>query len=302
MKLRPDFLIVGMQRSGTVWTAAILNSHPDVACFPNTKFHSKLGKNKIGDVDFFNTLASLEPGNESTFVRPISRYLTMYDKIFADLIHFKDTIPKKKFYRMMQKRYSEYCDKRRGNKKIVGENTADYVFHLDFIDSFYPDIKKICIIRDPKDKIVSWHFSLVNKGRRTEKELTEDFVVDYLKNRIVKEYQALLDYSGHVHCITYENLDTDAPNVVSGMLDYLEVKKSPKIIAHMIDTASFKKQTEKDSGIGREKGEEDRTSQIRKGIVGDWKNHMSEEMAHQIDKIVAPLRKEVFEKYKVTIV
>ncbi len=297
-KLRPDFLIVGLQRSGTVWTGAILNSHPDIACFPNIPFDPRPNGNKIGDVDFFNTLATLEPG-EHKFTRSLDRYLTMYNKVFADLVLLVNTLPKKEFYKIMQQRYSDYCDKIRGNKKIVGENTTDYVFHLDFIDSFYPNIKKICVIRDPKDKITSWHFSLVNKGRRKEKKVTEDFVTDYLNERIVEEYKALLSYSGHIHCVTYEKMVSNPEKTIGGMLDYLKVKKSSEIISAMIENASFENQTKRVGGVARKQGKEDRSSQIRKGVVGDWENHMTAGVAKIIDESVEDLRNRVFEKYKV---
>jgi len=297
--MRPDFLIVGMQRSGTVWLGAILNSHPDIACFPNIPFDPRPGGNKIGDVDFFNTLASLEPG-EHKFTRSLERYLTMYNMVFADLVPLVDTLPREEFYKVMQKRYSDYCDKLRGNKKLVGENTTDYVFHLDFIDRLYPNMKKICSIRDPKDKIVSWHFSLVNKGRRKEKKVTEDFVFTYLNERIIPEYEALLAYGGHIHCIIYENIIEKQQEVIAGILDYLEVQKSPKIIAHMIESSSFEKQTARADGVSRERGEESSTSQIRKGVPGDWKNHISKELAKTIDKKVADLRQKVFKKYNVS--
>ena len=107
----------------------------------------------------------------------------MYNKVFSDLVSYKDKVPKMDFYRIMQNRYSDYCNSFRGNKKLVGENTADYIFHLDLIDSLYPDMKKICIIRDPKDKITSWHWSLYNKGRIEEVSITEQFVLEYLNQK-----------------------------------------------------------------------------------------------------------------------
>jgi hypothetical protein len=30
MERRPDFLLAGMQRSGTIWVSATLNEHPDI--------------------------------------------------------------------------------------------------------------------------------------------------------------------------------------------------------------------------------------------------------------------------------
>ncbi len=297
-KLRPNFLIVGMQRSGSVWLGAILNSHPDIACFPNIPFDPQPGGNKIGDVDFFNILAGLEPG-EHKFTLPLNRYLAMYNKFFADLVPLEKTLPREEFYKVMQKRYSECCDKIRGDKKLVGENTTDYIFHLNFIDKLYPGIKKICIIRDPKDKIVSWHFSLVNKGRRKEKEVTKDFALGYLNERIIPEYEALLTYDGSIHCITYEKLVLEPEKTIADILDYFEVQKSPEIISHMIKNASFEKQTVRAEGVARKAGEENRTSQIRKGVAGDWKNHMPQGLAQKIDAAVADLRKEAFKKYQV---
>ena len=191
MKLRPDFLIVGMERSGTIWTSATLNEHPEIASFPSLPFVISADVQRAGEVHFFNTLASLEQDVEPAFIRPLSDYLTKYGKVFADLVPLAKTIPKEEFYKMMTQRYSDHCDRQRGSKKIVGESTPAYVFYLDFIDSFYPGIKKICSIREPKDKITSWHFSLLNKGKKTEKEITERFAMDYVEERIVKEYKAL---------------------------------------------------------------------------------------------------------------
>jgi len=298
MKLRPDFLIIGMERSGTLWTSAILNEHPEIASFPNLPFKISADEIRAGEVHFFNTLVSLEPNTEGKFTRPLSDYLTKCGQVFADLVPLADKVPKEEFYRLMIKRYSDYCDRQRGDKKIVGESTPAYVFYLDFIDSFYPGIKKICSIREPKDKITSWHFNLLRKGRKTEKLITEEFALDYVKTRIVKEYEALLEYKGPVHCITYEMMSYNPQKTVQGLLDYLEIGTSDEVIARMIHSASFEEMTRRHSKkVGRKRGEEDPQESLRRGVVGDWKNHIDEDLALSIDTAVAPFRKEVFKKY-----
>lgn len=299
--LYPNFLIVGMERSGTLWTSATLNEHPDIASFPNLPFKILTDERRVGEMHFFNTLASLEPKTEGKFTRPLSDYLTKYNKVFADLVPLAEHLPKEEFYKIMVERYSNFCDKQRGDKKIVGESTPAYVFHLDFIDSFYPDIKKICSIRDPKDKITSWHFSLKGRGRKTEEEITEHFALDYLSTRIVKEYEALLTYNKPLHCITYERMSREPHTTVCGLLEYLEMKVTNEIIERMVRGASFEELTRKDSKNAqtRKRGQEDQRQSLRKGIAGDWKNYLSEALAEKIDTIARPLREKVFEKYHV---
>ncbi|MBI2639324.1 MAG: sulfotransferase domain-containing protein [Candidatus Sungbacteria bacterium] len=300
MHYRPDFLIVGMERSGTHWVAALLDNHPDIACFPTLPFYNEIGEQRVGEMHFFNTLASLEGGDERKFVRPFSDFAVKYNKVFSDLVHFKDELPKTEVYRIFQERYGEICDMQRGDKKIVGEATPAYVFHLDFIDSLYPEIKKLCILRDPKDKIVSWHFNMLRKGRKEDAVIDREFAIGYLEERIIPEYQALLAYQGPVHCLTYEALDEYTYGVVGDMVRYLGMPISPKILAYMIEEASFEKQTARDShSAGRGRGEENVKSGFRKGVVGDWKNHLSEDLADEVDRMALDYRKKIVERFDI---
>ena len=66
----------------------------------------------------------------------------------------------------------------------------------------------------------------------------------------------------------------------------------------MINNASFQKLNAIDSGtIGRARGEESTKSHYRKGIIGDWKNHLTIEQAKLVDNMLINLRTKVFNKY-----
>ncbi|MBI2048264.1 MAG: sulfotransferase domain-containing protein [Parcubacteria group bacterium] len=298
--MRPDFLIVGMERSGTHWVAGLLNAHPDIAAFPSLPFREEEGGNKIGEVHFFDTLRSLDGDKPEKFTRPVSDWLIKYNKVFADLVPQKDQVSKKVFHAMALHRYSDYCNSQRGNKKIVGEGSPAYIFHLDFIDSLYPDVPKICSIRDPKDKIVSWYFNkMVRKGDATKPHISKEFALQYLKERIIKEYEALLNYKGNIHCITYEKMSKKTADTARGMVEYLGLHVTDDELSHMIEDAAFEKQTEREGGQKRIRGEENPKSGLRKGIVGDFKNYLSSDVVDIIDNHVGDLRKAVFEKYQV---
>lgn len=300
----PDFLVVGLEKSGNHWIAPLLNAHPEISCFPTMPFVKESGQYNreiVGELHLFNILASMESGTEDKFTRPLSDYLTKYNNLFADLVPYKDKVPKQELYQMFIQRYNEICDSERKGKRLVGEATPAYVFHLDFIDSFYPNIKKICIIRDPKDRVVSWFFHQIRRGRiKDSKTVPDEFITDYCHERINKEYECLLDYKGVVHCLTYEGLTYQPREVIADILKYLDVTIDDKIISRMIKEGSFKKLNAEDSGkTGREKGQQSIMSHFRKGMVGDWENYLTDNQVKLVDQIILNLQGRVFEKYHI---
>lgn len=300
----PDFLAVGLEKSGNHWTAAILSAHPDIVCFPIMPFvkeSGELNRENVGELHLFNGLASMEPGTEDKFTRPMEYFADRYNKLFADLVPYIGKIPKAELYQKFIERYNEICDSERRGKKMVGEATPAYVFHLDFIDTFYPNIKKLCVIRNPKDRIVSWHYHQIRRGRiEFSRKVDDQFIIVYCKTRIQKEYQALLNYTGNLSCFTYEGLINDFNETVKGVLKYLEVPFDDAVLKTMNEESSFKKLNAKDSGSeGRDAGEESVMSHFRKGIAGDWKNHLTESQANLVDELTGELEQKVFKKYNI---
>ncbi|MAZ41019.1 hypothetical protein CL654_02790 [bacterium] len=286
-----------MERSGTHWVAALLNSHPQIACFPSQYWYPEEGRNKIGSVHFFDTLASLE-GNTYKNTRDFNDFSFKYNNVFSDLVPLKESLSQKELLEKFIERYSAYCEKQKGTKDIVGESSTGYVFVLPFMDRLYPNLKKICIVRDPKDRIVSWHFNQVRKGRKKETDqITEEFAFSYLNERIIPEYEHLLSYDGDMLVLSYEGLHDNPQKNVKKMLVYLGKTASDKDIENMIQGGAFKRQTEKEEGYRKEKDGQDYTSGLRKGIAGDWKNYIETPLAEEIDQAMEGLSQKVFEKY-----
>lgn len=293
---RPDFLIIGCERSGGHWVSALLNMHPEIACFPTIYFVP--GKSRIGELHFFNTIASiLEPARQ--FVRPFSDFSWKFGERYADLVPQRGKVSNEELVNMFVRRYGEICEGERRGKRIVGELSSRYVLFLDWIDRFYPGVKKICIFRDPKDRIVSWYKKKVVQEQGGKEEMVpRDFAIAYARDNVVAEYKALLAYKDPIHCLTYEALHKDPVPAVEGMIEYLGMSHTPDMIAYMIEGGSFEKRTELNDGRARHAGEEAK-SFLRKGIVGDFKNAMTEEIARGVDEITRDLEARVFKKYSI---
>lgn len=293
---RPNFIIVGLERAGGHWVTALLNAHPDIACFPTLYFVE--GKTHIGELHFFNTIASIEEPNRP-FVRPFDDFSWKYGGRYADLVPLKGNISDKELLEKFVKRYSEICEGERKGKKIVGELSSRYTTFLDWIDRFYPQIPKICILRDPKDRIVSWYQKKVlsEKGGKDEM-VPREFAIEYAKNTVVKEYESLLAYPHSMYCISFETLYKNPIPAIEKMVEYLGLKHTPAIIAHMIEEASFEKKVKENEGTARRPDQMAMTP-LGKSMVGDYKNVMTKEDAREVDAITGALEKRIIEKYHV---
>jgi len=294
----PDFFVVGLQKSGTFWVTALLDAHPEIRCFPSLYG----GQTGVSEGRIFDMLASINDDGGKAFR---NSFLNHHGEFFTDLVPLLGKVSRKELYDKFRDRYREWFAKHNPEeKRLVGDKTTEYIFHLPMIDDFYPAAKKICIIREPKDRIVSWHFHQIRKGRKKTRTISDRFVREYMENRISKEYRSMLDYGGFIHCLTYEGLFQSPQERIRDMLLYLGARVSDDIIAHMIAEGSIERVREKDTLYTRGKNKKREgpllKSHYRKGIVGDWKNYITKQQAEMIDSMTSDLEEKVFKKYNVS--
>ncbi len=130
--------------------------------------------------------------------------------------------------------------------EAIGEKTPDNICFFPLLDTIFPRAKFIQVVRDGRDSAVSgWFHNLRVSPEWTRQNFPS--MEDYIK--------------------TYAEVWATQVSESSG------VKCSQEIVERCCVDGSF----ERLSG-GRSRGQEDRESFFRKGIVGDWRNYLSDEM------------------------
>jgi len=296
----PDYFIVGLQKSGTYWLAALLDSHPKVRCLPtHAKHNISKGKTGADEGRIFDMLASIDSDGGKAMKMSFSNH---HGGFFKNIVPLIGKTSKQKLYSAVKKRYMEWFKfHNKENKPIVGDKTTEYIFNLDMIDDFYPKAKKICIIRDPRDRVVSWHYHQIRRGRKKTNQISDKFIKEYIKNQIAKEYESMLAYKGSICCITYEDLTLKPHETLKKVFKYLGINTTKNDLDKIIKEGSVeslrKKDTISDSLKKKTRGETVIKSHYRKGIVGDWRNHLSKEQNKMISKMISNTQNKVFKKY-----
>ena len=281
----PNFFIIGMQKSGTYWLTALLDLHPQIRSFPSRPGH----EDGSGEAHLFDILARLDTDYKH-FARSMRGKL---DGHFAGVV--PDSPPTSADERAalsdaIRLRFNQYChlQRLRYGKPVVGEKTAETVHHLDLLEAMYPQARKICILRDPRDRALSFFFHQKRKGRLgPDEKLSADHIESYL-DRVKKDYTGLLRASSPIYVLTYEALVADPQTSTAGMLRFLGFEPEAATVEAMVNGASFQ------ALANRTPGQEDVGSHFRKGVVGDWRarlegdhaRHMAdalEDLTHKIE-------------------
>lgn len=139
--------------------------------------------------------------------------------------------------------------------------------------------KIIMLRRDPRDVAVSAFFRK-KSYKKKEGKLGLKSKIHLILHRIsflsymmtifgwIRFYEAWDGVS--CHNVTYEALSSNTKEELQKMLDYLCVEADEMLIEEAVEIFSFKRIT------GRQKGEEVvGNSEFRKGVVGDYRNHIS---------------------------
>lgn len=156
-----------------------------------------------------------------------------------------------------------------------------------------PESLGVHLFRDPRDMVVSGYFSHRNSHPiEVDGVLWRELIrhrINLLKMDKDAGMAAEVEFSGYFldHMLSW---DYDAPNVLAVRMEDLvsdPMGQWRRVLAHwqvldllpdgyldqLLQTYSFDQM----AGGGRKIGQEDQTSHYRKGVAGDWRNHLTDE-------------------------
>lgn len=190
---RAPIFIVGCQSSGTTPLRLMLDSHPSIACGPETRF-----------------LADFAHLTGESWDR-----LSLYG------------FPKEYWHRKVAELFdgfkSDYAQSR--GKARWADKTPRYALSLDYINDLFPTCQIVHVIRDGRDVVVShkhrWGYpSAVKAIEKWPRYIrTARAVGDHLP-------------SGRYHEVRYEQLVNDTETAMRELLDFLGELWDPAVLEH----------------------------------------------------------------------
>lgn len=158
------------------------------------------------------------------------------------------------------------------------------------------------VCRDPRDLVVSWYFSMreshklkgqVSKWRAQLKQLPMQEGLRYSLHAMEEDvdiFGSMRSWIGAsevdpaVRVVRYEDLIGPTSREVFGRLfDHLDIQLPARILSDLVTDHSFARKT------GRRTGQEDRGSQMRKGVAGDWRNHLDGALLEEVEALTGDL-------------
>jgi hypothetical protein len=294
----PVFFIVGRARSGTSWLMRMLDAHPEILCKGEGRFFGADFKRE----DFKRAQLKNIPPSSLYSAMLSSEYLRFWaersvwssgDDVDEHLINLTRLATEYFLANRLSKT----------GKRIVGDKTPlSSAEVLSEISAIYPEAKTIHIIRDGRDVAVStmhhmWNHAK-NEGRiydLTSEELEKRDAYRegslappagslFTKERLtgiaagwsievgkaVEDGPALLG-ENYVE-VRYEHLLQRPEEEVRRLLEFLGADASEEVVERCVELANFETWTK-----GRERGQEDSTAFLRKGVAGDWRNVFTED-------------------------
>ncbi|MCC6906458.1 MAG: sulfotransferase [Phycisphaerales bacterium] len=262
--------IIGCGKSGTTWLRHMLNGHPQIVVQGEGSFAWRLLPHFFQAIDAFNAhqqqgqppVTHFDPGDRAVMAR------LLIDTQFA--------------------RYLEHA-RQEGRDlsalRYVGDKTPQHTIAIGPLSALYPNCRFVHIMRDPRDVAVSgWFHDGKDSGRTFEQ-----FIRHYM-NEVwpLQVGSARRDGpplgAGRYFELRYRDLLGDEELWLRRILDFLEVDATGDIISRCREAGSFKRL----SG-GRERGQEDASNFYRKGVAGDWRNHLPLELAQECCDRIADL-------------
>jgi hypothetical protein len=272
------FFIGGGIGAGTTWLQVMLDQHPQISCRGEGHFVTFLVdalKQAIEQYDRF--IAE----KNAIIYRELEGY-PLIDTVEFNALHAAAMLL------LMNKQ-------RRGKSVLaVGEKTPDNLRTFAGLRIPFPAAKFIHMLRDPRDAAISgWYL-----GQRTDPAQIAELFGDV--NKYARQYADIwvgdvrhglefgARYPQQYIEVRYADLLERAEAALQPVLGFLGVDASLEAARACVAGAEFQKLSR-----GRPRGSEDRSSHLRRGVVGDWVNHLDEETNAYVLAKAGPLMKRV---------
>ncbi|MBV6633923.1 MAG: sulfotransferase [Alphaproteobacteria bacterium] len=257
---RPMLFVCGAPKSGTTWLQLSLNHHPEIHCGGEGHFSDWLGRPLHDLLRAYNAKMKQTNGfiykdGDATYTEALrQRDMQFILRTMIGMVILSADI--------------------KPTAKWIGDKTPLYTASLEYFKLVFPQAKFVTITRDVRDACAStFHQAqrLYREGLNPNKREDPDQVVEpFVKNWVkVQDDCARYDknHPGTMHQIRYEDLHQNPEETMKTVLEFLEVDTSEEAVGKCVYGGSFERLSE-----GRKRGEENRDSFFRKGVVGDWVN------------------------------
>jgi hypothetical protein len=249
------FFVLGHPKSGTTWIQMLLNAHPNICCRPEDQFHFFI-KGIPVLLDKYNGI--IRENNRRT----AQQGLTLYND--------EDALQALKML-VMRALFKGFDQ---SGIDLVGTKDNSIIPHLGLYATLFPKSKFVFVVRDPRDIAVSSWFHNIRVednflGRAGSMQAWAKNTAKLWKGTVSKVLTESENMKNRLFHIRYEDLHVNPLDTLTRLLSFLSADHSQEVVGECIEKSSFSNLTG-----GREQGTENQASFFRKGITGDWKNHL----------------------------
>jgi hypothetical protein len=268
IKRYQKLFITSCAKSGTTWLVKSLNGHSQIVAEGEGRFAWRLYSLLDQASNQFNQDQRSVGGSPLGVINGADYYTmirSMTDNVFL--------------------RYLGSSGKSPENVRVIADKTPQHIFCADTLRAIYPGCRFINIVRDPRDAATSALFHLAKTDPQPRDQYIESFITRSWRGSVeaALKVERAMGPAAFMN-VRYEDLHQDASAVMRKCLSFLGVDASPQALENCRDAGSF----ERLSG-GRRRGQADPNSFYRKGIVGDWVNHIDPDLARRCCAPIEPL-------------
>ncbi|MBX3351606.1 MAG: sulfotransferase [Phycisphaeraceae bacterium] len=263
--LTPCF-VIGPMKSGTTWLARALAEHPRIASSYESHAADVLLPRLGAAIDDYH--ATIDAWGRGPSVGLGATDALLLRRVALDRLLL---------------RYLRESGKPADRVRVVADKTPMHALHVDELAALYPRARFILCTRDVRDAAVSAWKHLHELSGHRKGATFEEYARHYARDLWARPVRAAMESFSRLArerwmTVEYEAHKADPRSTLREVFAFLGVDSDDATTGRIADATDFRRFS------GRPAGEE-RAMFYRKGVVGDWENHMTPELGEELTSL-----------------